>query len=202
MQMRVRNHMITAELAAGLAAIIIVLLLARVTVRSVAETSNAITRAYAVQAGLDRLSEAIVAAELERDDYPPQYDRATGAILSEIAHIRKLTPDNPAHQADLDRLQTLIDVDKSEGTPQEFGFDIDPETGATPIPTIEDMRTVLAGMGAREDRLLALQMEQAGRCYREGFLLGLLSTGLTALAAIACFFVSRTVDKNDELRFV
>jgi CHASE3 domain sensor protein len=201
MQMRVRNHLITAELAAGLAATIIVLLVARTTVRNVAETSNAMTRTYVVQAGLDRLSVAIVEAELEREDYPPRYDRATGAILSEIAHIRKLTQDNPAHQADLDRLQTLIDIEKGEGTTQEFGFAIDPEAVATPMPTMEDMRTVLAGMDAREDRLLAIQMEQAGRCYREAFLLGLLSTGLTAIAAIACFFVSR-VDKNDELRFV
>ena len=50
------------------------------------------------------------------------------------------------------------------------------------------MRTVVTGMDTREDRLLAIQMEQAGRSYREAFLLGVLGTGLTAIAAIACFF--------------
>jgi CHASE3 domain sensor protein len=192
---RVRNHIFTAELAGGLAATIIFLLVARVTVRSVRETSDAVTRTYAVKARLDRLSIAITEAELEQEfipsreqGYSARDDRATGAILSEIAHIRKLTLDNPAHQADLDRLQTLVDIEKGEGTTQEFGLGIDTEAIATRMPAIDDMRTVVAGMDAREDRLLAVQLEQAGRSYREAFLVGLLSTGLTAVAAIACLF--------------
>jgi len=192
----VRNHIITAELAGGLAATIIVLLVARATVRSVAETSDAVTRSCAVKARLDELFQAIVEAELERGIIPSreqghseQYDRATGAILSEISHIRKLTLDNPAHQADLDRLQTLVDIEKSEGKTQGSGLGIDPEAIATRMP-MDDMRTVVDGMDAREDRLLAIQMEQAVRSYREAFLVGLLGTGLTALAAIACFFES------------
>src|SRR5215468_8522742 len=191
-----RSHIITAELAGGLAATIIVLLVARATVRSVAETSDAVTRSCAVKARLDELFQAIVEAELERGIIPSreqghseQYDRATGAILSAISHIRKLTLDNPAHQADLDRLQTLVDIEKSEGKTQGSGLGIDPEAIATRMP-MDDMRTVVDGMDAREDRLLAIQMEQAVRSYREAFLVGLLGTGLTALAAIACFFES------------
>jgi hypothetical protein len=144
---------------------------------------------------LDQLFAAIADEELEREftaakehGYSAQDDLATGAILSQIAHIRKLTLDNPAHQADLDRLQALVDVEKTEDATQEFGFGIDPEAIATHMLTIDDMRTVVARMDAREDRVLAIQMEQAGRSYREAFLLGLLSTGLTAVAAVACFF--------------
>jgi CHASE3 domain sensor protein len=191
----VRNHIFTAELAGGLAATIIFLLVARVTVRSVAETSDAETRTFAVKARLDRLFLAIAEAELEQESMPSREqgysapdDRATGAILSEIGQIRKLTLDNPAHQADLDRLQTLVDIEKREGTTQEFGLGIDPEATSTRMPPMDDMRTVVTGMAAREDRLLAIQMEQAGRSYREAFLVGLLGTGLTAIAAIACFF--------------
>lgn len=190
-----RNHIFTVELAGGLAATIIFLLVARATVRSVVETSDAVTRTYAVKARLDRLFAAIADRELEREFIPSseqgnsaQDDLQAGAILSEIAHIRKLTLENPAHQADLDRLQTLIEIEKTEDTTQEFGVGIDPEAIATRMPTIDDMRTVVAGMDAREDRVLAIQMEQAGRSYREAFLLGLLSTGLTAVAAVACFF--------------
>jgi len=197
----VRNHIFTAKLAGGLAATIIFLLVARATVRSVAETSDAVTRTYAVKARLDQLFAAIADAELEREfipsrehsrehGYSEQDDLATGAILSQIAHIRKLTLDNPAHQSDLDRLQTLVAIEKTEDTTQEFAFGIDPEAIATRMPAIDEMRTVVAGMDAREDRVLAIQMEQAGRSYREAFLLGLLSTGLTAVAAIACFFES------------
>ena len=190
-----RNHIFTAELVGGLAATIIFLLVARVTVRSVAETGDAVTRTFAVKARLDRLFLAITEAELEQESMPSreqsysaQDDRATGAILSEVAHIRKLTPDNPAHQADLDRLQTLVDIEKGEGTTQEFGLGIDPEATTTRMPPMDEMRAVVAGMDAREDRLLAIQMERAGRSYREAFLVGLLGTGLTAVAAIACFF--------------
>jgi len=156
-----------------------------------------VTRTYAVKARLDRLFVAIAEAELELEQefipsreqgYSAQDDRATGAILSEIAHIRKLTLDNPAHQADLDRLQTLVAIEKNEGTTPEFGLGVDPEAVAARMPPMDDMRTVVAGMDAREDRLLAIQMEQAGRSYREAFLVGLLGTGLTAVAAIACFF--------------
>jgi hypothetical protein len=143
---------------------------------------------------LDRLFAAIADAESEREftpskehGYSAQEDLATGPILSQIAHIRKLTLDNPAHQADLDRLQALVDIETTEDTTQEFGFGIDPET-ATRMSTIDEMQTVVARMDAREDRVLAIQMEQAGRSYREAFLLGLLSTGLTAVAAFACFF--------------
>jgi len=193
----VRNHIFTAKLAGGLAATIIFLLVARATVRSVAETSDAVTRTYAVKARLDQLFAAIADAELEREftssrehGYSEHDDLATGAILSQIAHIRKLTLDNPAHQSDLDRLQTLVAIEKTEDTTQEFAFGIDPEAIATRMPAIDEMRTVVAGMDAREDRVLAIQMEQAGRSYREAFLLGLLSTGLTAVAAIACFFES------------
>jgi len=146
---------------------------------------------------LDQLFAAIADAELEREFIPSREhgysepdDLATGAILSQIAHIRKLTLDNPAHQSDLDRLQTLVAIEKTEDTTQEFAFGIDPEAIATRMPAIDEMRTVVAGMDAREDRVLAIQMEQAGRSYREAFLLGLLSTGLTAVAAIACFFES------------
>ena len=192
-----RNHIFTAKLAGGLAATIIFLLVARATVRSVAETSDAVTRTYAVKARLDQLFAAIADAELEREFIPSREhgysehdDLATGAILSQIAHIRKLTLDNPAHQSDLDRLQTLVAIEKTEDTTQEFAFGIDPEAIATRMPAIDEMRTVVAGMDAREDRVLAIQMEQAGRSYREAFLLGLLSTGLTAVAAIACFFES------------
>jgi CHASE3 domain sensor protein len=191
----VRNHIFTAELVGGLAATIIFLLVARVTVRSVEETSDAVTRTFAVKARLDRLFLAIAEAELEQESMPSreqsysaQDDRATGAILSEVAHIRKLTLDNPAHQADLDRLQTLVDIEKGEGTTQEFGLGIDPEATTTRMPPMDEMRAVVAGMDAREDRLLAIQMERAGRSYREAFLVGLLGTGLTAVAAIACFF--------------
>jgi len=191
----VRNHIFTAKLAGGLAATIIFLLVARATVRSVAETSDAVTRTYAVKARLDQLFAAIADAELEREfipsrehGYSEQDDLATGAILSQIAHIRKLTLDNPAHQSNLDRLQTLVAIEKTEDTTQEFAFGIDLEAIATRMPAIDEMRTVVAGMDAREDRVLAIQMEQAGRSYREAFLLGLLSTGLTAVAAIACFF--------------
>ena len=134
-----RNHIFTAELAGGLAATIIFLLVARVTVRSVAETSDAVTRTYALKARLDRL-------------------------------------------------QTLVAIEKSEGTTQEFGLGIDPEATTTRMPPMDEMRAVVAGMDAREDRLLAIQMERAGRSYREAFLVGLLGTGLTAVAAIACFF--------------
>ena len=120
--------------------------------------------------------------------YSTQDNRATGAILAEVGQIRKLTLDNPAQQADLDQLQTLVDIEKGEGTTQEFGLGIDPEATSTRMPPMDDMRTVVTGMDAREDRLLAIQMEQAGRSYREAFLVGLLGTGLTAIAAIACFF--------------
>src|SRR5262249_7427139 len=128
----VRNHIFTAKLAGGLAATIIFLLVARATVRSVAETSDAVTRTYAVKARLDQLFAGIADAELEREfipsrehGYSEQDDLAAGAILSQIAHIRKLTLDNPAHQSDLDRLQTLVAIEKTEDTTQEFAFGID-----------------------------------------------------------------------------
>ena len=67
-------------------------------------------------------------------------------VLSQAASIVSLYPT----QADLDRLQTLVDIEKREGTTQEFGLGIDPEATSTRMPPMDDMRTVVTGMDARE----------------------------------------------------
>ena len=185
--------------------IVATFLVGHTTLQNVYTASDAVARAHQVNTSLANLLLAAVDAETgERgfiitgtDSYLEPYIRGRGEIASSLARTRELTAANRDHQADMDRLAALADVkleelDEAVGQRRRFGFAAAQAVVTTNLGkrTMDEMRTVVARMQTREDRLLAARTAQAEQSYQVARLARLTMAGLALLVLTTLFVVS------------
>jgi PAS domain S-box-containing protein len=132
------------------------------------------------------------------DSYLEPYNRARLAMAGNIARARALTTDDREQHADVDRLSVEVDLKMSELAEairqrRESGFAAAQAAVATNVGkrTMDEMRSIVARMDAREDVLLSARTAQASQSYRSGLVTGFATTSLALLAVAALFFVAR-----------
>jgi PAS domain S-box-containing protein len=201
---------ITPGLFAGFAAIVVVLVTARiigtVNLRNVYTSSEAVSHTHTVKDALQQVLTTALDAEtggrgfliLGIDSYLEPYNRARLAMAGNIARARALTTDDREQHADVDRLSVEVDLKMSELAEairqrRESGFAAAQAAVATNVGkrTMDEMRSIVARMDAREDVLLSARTAQASQSYRSGLVTGFATTSLALLAVAALFFVAR-----------
>ena len=201
---------ITPGLFAGFAAIVVVLVAARiigtVNLRNVYTSSEAVSHTHTVKDALQQVLTTALDAEtggrgfliLGIDSYLEPYNRARLAMAGNIARARALTTDDREQHADVDRLSVEVDLKMSELAEairqrRESGFAAAQAAVATNVGkrTMDEMRSIVARMDAREDVLLSARTAQASQSYRSGLVTGFATTSLALLAVAALFFVAR-----------
>ena len=207
---RGRSRVLTPGLVAGFAGIVVVLVAARfvglANLRDVDASRAAVAHTHQVKAGLDQLLATLIDAETgERgfiitgtDNYLEPYDRARGALPSDIAQVRALIADNPEQQADLDHLADAIALKLSElaeGVRQRrvAGFEAAQGVVRTSVGkrTMDGARAIVSRMEAREDARLAERTAQAAQSYSQAVSTGFVSTGIALLVVMLLFVVTR-----------
>ncbi len=203
---------VTPGLLVSFAGIIVLLIAARfvntLNIRNVYTTGEAVAHTHAVKDALHQILTTAVDAETGgrgfiitgTASYLGPYERARTAISASIAQARALTADNREQQGDLDRLSAaadskLADLAEAIHRRRESGLAAAQavvETG-TGKPTMDEMRSIVARMDAREDALLSVRTAQAIQSYRSSLLTGFVTTGLALLAVAGLFFLTRRV---------
>ena len=207
-----RARVLTPALLVGFAAVIIILVAARVintlNLRNVYSAGAAVAHTHAVKDALQHILTTALDAETgERGfiitgaaSYLEPYERARTSIDAAIAQARALTADNREQQTDLDRLSAAANVKLGELAEairqrRESGLAAAQAVVATNVGkrTMDGLRAIVARMGVREDAQLSVRTAQAEQSYRSGLITGFSTTGFALLAVVALFFVTRRV---------
>lgn len=181
-------------------------------VRRVYDTNAAVAHNYAVHASLEQLLATLLDAEIGQRGfivtgaprYLEPYEAARDRIRTRIDEARRLTADNPEHTRDLGLLATtaqakLDELQETIRLRRDVGFEaaqaiVEADAGKR---AMDDMRTIIARIDAREDALLAARSAAARRSDNASLASGFASTAV-AIAALIALFIS--VRRNAEQR--
>jgi signal transduction histidine kinase len=210
------STLLTPTLTAGFAAIVIVLIVllfsGLANVRHVYRASEAVAHTHAVKTALERLLSVVVDAETGQrgfvitgeEKYLEPYERARVGLAGSLAEVRSLTADNDEQGVDFERLvdlsqRKLSELDRTIAVRRQAGFTAARDVIADDVGRrlMDDMRTIVVRMEAREDQLLAIRSADAARDYYTaevthvvGMLIGLLAVS-ALFAATASHAVQR-----------
>jgi signal transduction histidine kinase len=201
------SQALTPTLVAGFAAIVVILLatlaVGLMNLRDVHGASEGVAHTYSVKLALEQLLARVVDAETgergfiitNEPQYLEPYEGVRKALARDFADLRTLMADVPEHTADLDDLERAVDVKMSEldtaiRLRDESGFDAAHEQVTTDVgkQTMDEIRTIVARMEAREDAILAVRIAQASRSYHFAVWTRVATTAL-AIVAIGLLFI-------------
>ncbi len=195
-----RTPPLTPWLLAGFGAVLAVLLVALVAgpvnLRNVFSASEAVAHTQAVRAALQELLTTTIDAETGQrgfiitgdERYLEPYASSQRTIEADVVRVRSLTADNAAQEEDLERVVAAVNrrlelIEQSIRLRRDSGFAAAQATVTTGEGKrlMDDMRTIVARMEAREEALLEQRNAEARRSYRAAQTLGLVTTGLALL---------------------
>jgi len=196
-----RTPPLTPWLLAGFSAVLGVLVVALVAgpanLRKVFGATDAVAHTQAVRAALQELLTTTIDAETGQrgfiitgdESYLEPYARSQRTIETDVVRVRSLTADNAPQQEDLGRVVAAVTrrielVEQSIQLRRGSGFGAAQAVVATGEgkKLMDEMRTIVARMEAREEALLATRNVEALRSYRVAQALGLVTTGFALLA--------------------
>jgi signal transduction histidine kinase len=199
-------RVLTPSLLVGFCVLIITIIfilgVGLVNLRQVRATGGDVARTYSVKVATQSLLTAILDAETGERGYiitnDPKflepYSGAREAVSDALARVRTLTVGVTDQQTDVQRLsdavrQKLAELADAIGKRRETGFDAAQAQVAMNLDkrTMDEIRTIVARMEAREDAQLALRTEQAAQSYRTAVLTRLVTTAVAVLAVVALF---------------
>ena len=166
----------------AVAAVLVVTSVISITnLRNVYHASDAVARSYAVGTDLEGLLSTLTDAETGGrgyvitgdEQYLAPYLRARQDIATRVHHAEATTRDDPAQQADLRRVVAaaetkLAEVDEAVELRRRSGFEaarakVADQTGRR---SMDQIRTTIDRMEARENALLAERIRDAARSYQ------------------------------------
>jgi PAS domain S-box-containing protein len=196
-----RTPPLTPWLLAGFSAVLGVLVVALVAgpanLRKVFGATDAVAHTQAVRAALQELLTTTIDAETGQrgfiitgdESYLEPYVRSQRTIENDVVRVRSLTADNAAQQEDLERVVAAVKrrlelIEQSIRLRRDSGFGAAQAVIATGEGKrlMDEMRTIVARMEAREEALLGTRNAEALRSYRVAQALGLVKTGFALLA--------------------
>jgi len=205
-------------LLAGFSAVLGVLVVALVAgpanLRKVVGATDAVAHTQAVRAALQGLLTTTIDAETGQrgfiitgdESYLEPYARSQRTIEADVMRVRSLTADNAAQQEDLERVAAAVNrrlelIEQSIRLRRDSGFGAAQVVIATGEGKrlMDEMRTIVTRMEAREEALLATRNAEALRSYRVAQALGLVTTGFALLALGLLFAGTRRLGAERRL---
>ena len=200
------GHILLAGFLLTAGVLVVTLVSGPANLRRVYGTSAALAHTYAVKARLDQLLSTLIDAETgERGfvitgapEYLEPYNQALDQTAFEMTDLRSLTGDNPAQQADLAHLATLVEIKRAELADVIQARRAQDLSAAQAVVetnvekrTMDAMRAIVARMAAREEALSDTWTTRAERSYRVARATQVASSALALLGLAALFVLTR-----------